>query len=74
MIYYVQIAALSTDPGLQYKKYGKMKVVVENGLYKVLIGNYTTLEDARKRKAELISQGLVGSFVVAYENGVRIRL
>jgi hypothetical protein len=74
VIYYVQIAALSTDPGLLYKKYGKLKVVIENGLYKVLIGTFSTIEDARKRKAELIAQGLQGSFVVGYENGVRIKL
>jgi len=72
--YYVQIGALSTDPGLQYKKYGKMKVVIENGMYKVLIGSYGTIEEARKHRADLISQGLAGSFVVGYENGVRIKL
>lgn len=72
--FYVQIAALSTDPGLMYKKYGKMKVVIENGMYKVLIGTYSTIEEARKRKADLIGQGLVGSFVVGYENGVRVKL
>lgn len=72
--YYVQVAALSADPGLTFKKYGKMKVVVESGLYKVLIGSYGSLEEARKRKGQLIGQGLVGSFVVAYENGVRVKL
>lgn len=74
VVYYVQVAALSTDPGLSYKKYGKMKVVVENGMYKVLIGNYSSLEEARQHKAGLIAQGLSGSFVVAYENGVRIKI
>jgi hypothetical protein len=72
--YYVQVAALSTDPGLAYKKYGKMKVVIENSMYKVLIGTYSSLEEARKYKADLIAKGLVGSFVVGYENGVRIKL
>lgn len=72
--YYVQIAALSTDPGMQYKKYGKMKVVVENGMYKVLIGPYSNMEEARKQRGELTNRGLVGSWVVGYENGVRIKL
>jgi len=72
--YYVQVAALSTDPGLTYKKYGKMKVVIENGMYKVLIGTYNSIDDARRHKLDLINQGLVGSFVVGYENGVRIKL
>jgi len=74
VVYYVQVAALSTDPGLMYKKYGKMKVVIENGMYKVLIGTYSSLEEARKYKADLIGKGLSGSFVVAYENGVRIKI
>ncbi len=72
--FYVQVAALSTDPGLQFKKYGKMKVVIENGMYKVLIGSYSSIEEARKHKADLIGQGLAGSFVVGYENGVRVKL
>lgn len=72
--YYVQVAALSTDPGMQYKKYGKMKVVVENGMYKVLIGPYSTIDEARKQRGELTNRGLVGSWVVGYENGVRIKL
>lgn len=74
LVYYVQVAALSTDPGLLFKKYGKMKVVVENGLYKVLIGSYSSIEEARRHKGQLIGQGLVGSFIVAYENGVRVKL
>lgn len=72
--YYVQIAALSTDPGLQYKKYGKMKVVVENGMYKVLIGPYSSIDEARKQRDGLTAKGLAGSWVVGYENGVRVKL
>jgi hypothetical protein len=72
--YYLQVAALSTDPGMQYKKYGKMKVVVESGMYKVLIGGYSSIEEARKLKPVMIEKGAVGCFVVGYENGVRIKL
>ncbi|HXB41729.1 MAG TPA: SPOR domain-containing protein [Bacteroidia bacterium] len=72
--YYLQVAALSTDPGMLYKKYGKMKVVVENGMYKVLIGGYSSIEEARKLKPAMIEKGAVGCFVVGYENGVRIKL
>ncbi len=74
VIYYVQVAALSTDPGMQFKKYGKMKVVVEGGMYKVLVGGYNSLEEARKHKPEMTEKGAVGCFVVGYENGVRVKL
>jgi cell division septation protein DedD len=72
--YYIQVAALSSEPGGQYKKYGKTKVVQENGMYKVLVGNYNSVEEARKHKPEMTSKGAEGCFVVGYENGVRIKL
>ncbi|HWY37742.1 MAG TPA: SPOR domain-containing protein [Bacteroidia bacterium] len=74
VVYYIQVAALSSAPGGQYKKYGKTKVVQEGGMYKVLAGNYTSLEEARKHKPEMTNKGADGCFVVAYENGVRIKL
>jgi hypothetical protein len=74
--YYIQVAALSTDPGMgtKYKKYGKVKIVQENGMYKVLVGTYNSLEDARSHKPEMANKGADGCFVVGYENGVRIKL
>jgi hypothetical protein len=72
--YHIQIAALSAEPGGQYKKFGKTKVVQENGMYKVLVGNYPTVEEARKHKPEMTSKGAEGCFVVGYENGVRVKL
>jgi hypothetical protein len=72
--YYIQVGALSSEPGGQYKKYGKTKVVQEGGMYKVLVGNYSSLEEARKHKPEMSSKGADGCFVVGYENGVRIKL
>lgn len=74
VVYYIQVAALSSEPGGQFKKFGKTKVVQENGMYKVLAGSYTTLEEARKHKPDMTSKGADGCFVVAYENGVRIKL
>ena len=72
--YYIQVAALSTDPGGQFKKFGKTKVVQEGGMYKVLAGSYNSLEEARKHKPEMSSKGADGCFVVGYENGVRVKL
>lgn len=72
--YYIQVAALSSEPGGKYKKFGKTKVVQEAGMYKVLAGTYSSLEEARKHKPEMTSKGADGCFVVGYENGVRIKL
>jgi len=75
VIYYVQLAALTIKPNKsRFAKYGTVKIVEEAGLYKVLVGNYKTLEDARKYKAQLLAKGTVGCFVVAYENGVHIKI
>ena len=74
VVYYIQVAALSSDPGGQFKKYGKTKVVQEGGMYKVLAGSYNSLEEARKHKPDMAGKGADGCFVVGYENGVRIKL
>ena len=75
VIYYVQLAALTNKPNKsRFAEYGTVKIVEEAGLYKVLVGNYKTLEDARKYKAQLLAKGTVGCFVVAYENGVHIKI
>lgn len=72
--YHIQVAAVSTEPGSKFNKYGKTKVVQEGGMYKVLVGNYSSLEEARKHKSEIAGKGAEGCFVVAYENGVRVKL
>lgn len=75
VVYHVQLAALTNKPNKsKFAQYGTVKIVEENGLYKVLVGNYKTLEDARKYKAQLLAKGTVGCFVVAYENGVHIKI
>ncbi len=74
LTYYIQLVAVTNDPGGQFKKYGKTKVVQEGGMYKVLAGSYNSLEEARKHKTDFANQGLPGCFVVGYENGVRVKL
>jgi hypothetical protein len=39
-----------------------------------LVGNFKTLEEARAYKKTLIAKGAEGCFVVAYENGVRVKI
>ena len=75
VVYHVQLAALTNKPSKsKFAEYGTVKVVEDAGLYKVLVGNFKTLEDARAYKKTLIAKGAEGCFVVAYENGVRVKI
>ena len=74
-VFHVQVAALTNKPTkTKFSEYGNVKIVEDAGLFKVLVGNFKTLEEARAYKAQLISKGASGCFVVAYENGVRIKI
>ena len=75
VLFHVQLAALTNKPSKsKFAQYGTVKIVEDSGLFKVLVGTFKTLEDARKYKAELISKGAAGCFVVGYENGVRVKI
>jgi hypothetical protein len=75
VVYHVQLAALTNKPSKsKFAEYGAVKVVEDAGLYKVLVGSFKTLEDARAYKKTLIAKGAEGCFVVAYENGVRVKI
>jgi hypothetical protein len=66
--YRVQIGAFSTKP-----KLGDVKdittIVLDNGVTKYFSGNFTTVEDATKRKEDVAKKGFPGAFVVSFENG-----
>jgi cell division septation protein DedD len=71
--YKVQIASMNTKPNLsKYSDIGKITVIEENGLYKVLAGGYKTKEEAVKRMEELKGLGHNG-FVVCFVNGVKVK-
>ena len=75
VVFHVQLAALTNKPSKsKFAEYGSIKVVEDAGLYKVLVGNFKTLEEARAYKKTLIAKGAEGCFVVAYENGVRVKI
>lgn len=74
-VYHVQLGAFTNKPNkAQFAQYGSVKIVEDQGMNKVLIGNFKTLEEARKYKSDLISKGVQGVFIVAYENGVRVKI
>lgn len=71
--YKVQIASMATKPNLnKYSNLGKITVIEENGMYKVLAGGYKTKEEAVKRMEELKTLGHPG-FVVCFVNGVKVK-
>jgi hypothetical protein len=75
VVYHIQLAALTNKPNkARFAEYGTVKVVEDAGLFKVLVGKFTTLADARAYKKTLIAKGAEGVFVVAYENGVRVKI
>ena len=75
VVYHVQLAALTNKPTkARFAQYGDVKIVEDAGLYKVLVGKFKTLDEARTYKKKLLANGTEGCFVVAYENGVRVKI
>jgi hypothetical protein len=73
LVYKVQLGAYGADPGkARFSGAGKITISKEDGLYKVVTGNYNTKEEAVKANEALKSKGFSG-FVVKYQNGVRVK-
>ncbi|MDX2172080.1 MAG: SPOR domain-containing protein [Bacteroidota bacterium] len=72
-VYKIQLGAYGSDPGQgKFAAIGKVTMSNEGGFVKALFGNFSTKEEALKKREELISKGFTG-FVVAYQNGVRVK-
>ena len=73
LTFLVQIGTFGTDPGkAKYADLGKVTIEKDGALYKVLIGQYTTKEEALKKREELVTKGYNG-FLVKYQNGQRVK-
>ncbi len=73
LTFLVQIGTFSTDPGkAKYADLGKVTIEKDGAVYKVLIGEYTTKEEALKKREELVTKGYNG-FLVKYQNGQRVK-
>lgn len=69
--YKIQLGAFSKKPSKSdFKAVGKVKIIEEGGMYKVLYGNYKIKEDAIKERQVILSKGFDG-FVVTYQDGSR---
>lgn len=72
MTYKVQIGAYSNQPSKsKFSGAGNVNIDLINGMYKVTVGNFKTLDDAIKHRDELKSKGYNG-FIAKYKDGVRI--
>ena len=75
VVYHVQLGAFTNKPSkTKFAEYGAVKVIEDGGLFKVLAGTFKTMEEARTYKKALLAKGVEGVFIVAYENGVRVKL
>lgn len=71
--YKIQIGSFSSKPNLsKYGNIGKLSVIQENGVYKLMAGSFKTKEEAVKRMEELKTQGYPG-FVVLFVNGEKAK-
>lgn len=67
-MYRVQIGAFSAKPKID-GVHEVTTVVLDNGITKYFSGNFSTYEEALKRKKEVIEKGFQGAFIVAFEGG-----
>lgn len=73
LTYLVQIGTFTSDPGkAKYADLGKVTVEKDGTVFKVLIGEYQTKEEALKKREELVTKGYNG-FLVKYQNGQRVK-
>ncbi len=73
LVYKLQLGAFSKEPNrADFKILGKISIKTENGMYKVLYGSFSSKEEAFKKREELNSKGFA-SFVVAYQDGNRVK-
>lgn len=71
--YKVQIGSFGSKPSMaKYSNIGKVTVVEEAGVFKILAGSFATKEEAIKKMEELKTKGHQG-FVVLYINGVKAK-
>ena len=73
LVYRLQLGAFSQNPEkILYKHMGTINIVNEGGMYKVLMGKFTTHEDAAKRRDELVAKSF-DCFIVTYKDGARVK-
>lgn len=71
--YRVQIGSFGSKPNFsKYPNLGKLSVIEENGVFKLMVGSYYSKEEAVKKMEELKTKGHQG-FIVSFVNGVKVK-
>ena len=77
-VYKVQLASIKNKENLsvdhELLSLKNVEVSYEDGLYKFLVGSYDTLQMAVEARSTIRTNGFKGAFVVAYQNGKRIKI
>lgn len=72
-LYHIQVGAFAQKPDrTPYGGLGRVMIVNEDGLHKVLIGGFSSREEARSLQQRLAAQGVEG-FLVRYRGKARLR-
>ena len=77
IVFRVQVATSKIKLELKPFNFKGMKDVdrIESGnKYKYIVGNYSSIEDAKSRQMEVRKIGYESAFVIAFENGKRLDL
>jgi N-acetylmuramoyl-L-alanine amidase len=75
--YRIQFASYRKEKDLDFRKFRGLediRVYAHDGQFKYTTGNFTSLEQARALRNQLVEQGYKDSFVVAFREGERISM
>ncbi len=73
VVFRIQVGAFGTKPlKAPYNSLGKVSIVNESGMYKVLVGSFSSKEEALQKRSQVIEKGF-DAFIVTYKNGQRLR-
>ncbi len=75
LIYAVQIGAFeSKDLSLYSDNFVNFREIKSGGFNKYALGNFETLNEAKKFRRELVGLGFRNAFIASYRNGKRIKI
>jgi len=81
VIFYVQILCLdpykrvpAEELNARYDMYDEIREYEESGLVKYQIGGYTSYEEAKSIRSQMLNKGILDAFIVPYQNGVKINI
>ncbi|RZS92164.1 SPOR domain-containing protein [Aquimarina brevivitae] len=75
VVYAVQIGAFEDkDLSMYSDSFVNFKEIKSGGFNKYAVGNFETLEEAKRFRKEMVSLGFRNAFIASYQNGQRIKI